>query len=178
VIKAARPVIWAGSHPRRVSLMGEIVFPSVFLVGSAYLLFVAETMHRVSDYDLLGPGLWPQVSLAGVLLASLALVARGIWRYRVRGCDSRPFAQTRVVALVLAVTLSLAYSVGMHFLGFLLSTFLFQVAFLLIQGVRRCMVLVVPLGLTALLYGLFIKLMYLPLPRGVGIFRTISLMFY
>jgi len=158
--------------------MGEIVFPSLLLVGSAYLLFVAETMHRVSQYDLLGPGFWPQVSLGGVLLASLALVARGIWRYRVKGCDSQPFAQTRGGTLVLAVVLSLAYSVGMHFLGFLLSTFMFQVGFLLIQGVRRYTVVIVPLGLTALLYGLFIRLMYLPLPRGVGIFRTISLMFY
>ena len=81
--------------------------------------------------------------------------------------------------LLFTVILSLLYGFGVSHAGFLLSIFVFQILFLLILKVKKMHILILyPICLTAVIYAIFIKVLYIPLPRGTGIFLTISRFFY
>jgi len=69
--------------------------------------------------------------------------------------------------------------IGMDFLGFLLANFLFLVFFMSITGVKKKVsLLLISLFGTILLLYLFVKIVYLPLPRGQGIFNDLTIYFY
>lgn len=67
----------------------------------------------------------------------------------------------------------------MKWIGFSLSALIFMALYMWILGYRKKMALViVPVGVVAVFLGLFVKATYIPLPRGVGFFKSISLLFY
>jgi Tripartite tricarboxylate transporter TctB family len=79
----------------------------------------------------------------------------------------------RQVAIVIAI--AIAYVVGSIYLGWVLATFLVVVIFLVLAGKRNLLV-VVPLA-AALSIGfayMFVKVVYLSLPTGVGFFDNFS----
>ena len=79
----------------------------------------------------------------------------------------------RQVAIVIAI--SVAYVVGSIYLGWVLATFLMIVIFLVLAG-KRNLFIVVPLA-AALSVGfayVFVKVVYLSLPTGVGFFDDLS----
>ena len=71
------------------------------------------------------------------------------------------------------------YGVAMVFIGFALATFLFLVAWFLLGGIGRVLPAVAysVLGTLATLY-LFLKVAYLPLPRGSGFMDTFTVQLY
>jgi putative tricarboxylic transport membrane protein len=79
----------------------------------------------------------------------------------------------RQVAIVIAI--SVAYVVGTIYLGWVLATFLMVVSFLVLAGKRNLFV-VVPLaaGLSVGFAYVFVKVVYLSLPTGVGFFDDVS----
>ena len=81
--------------------------------------------------------------------------------------------------LLLTIILSLLYGFSVSYVGFLLSIFVFQILFLLILDIKNLKALILyPVCLTSVIYAIFIKVLYIPLPRGSGIFLTISRIFY
>lgn len=79
----------------------------------------------------------------------------------------------RRVAIVIAI--SVAYVVGTIYLGWVVATFLLVVIFLVLAG-KRNLFIVVPLA-AALSIGfayMFVKVVYLSLPTGVGFFDELS----
>jgi len=79
----------------------------------------------------------------------------------------------RQVAIVIAI--AIAYVVGSIYLGWVVATFLVVVIFLVLAGKRNLLV-VVPLA-AALSIGfayMFVKVVYLSLPTGVGFFDDVS----
>ena len=71
------------------------------------------------------------------------------------------------------------YGVAMIYIGFALATFLFLVAWFLLGGMGRMLPAMTYsfLGTLATLY-LFLKVAYLPLPRGVGFMDTLTVQLY
>jgi putative tricarboxylic transport membrane protein len=82
-------------------------------------------------------------------------------------------SSARQVAIVIAI--SVAYVVGTIYLGWVVATFLMVVIFLVLAGKRNLFV-VVPLaaGLTVGFAYVFVKVVYLSLPTGVGFFDDVS----
>ncbi|MBA7524229.1 hypothetical protein ES705_16366 [subsurface metagenome] len=81
--------------------------------------------------------------------------------------------------LYLIIMLISIYIFGLSYVGFLLATLFFQWTFLWILEYRKKLKLIfVPIVVTFLIYIIFIKIIYVPLPRGIGIFREISSFFY
>ena len=64
-------------------------------------------------------------------------------------------------------------------IGFAMGTFLFLTFWFILGGIRQPLVIISnsALGTGALLY-LFLKVAYLPLPRGVEIFDTVTVNLY
>jgi len=83
------------------------------------------------------------------------------------------------VRFLAAIGLSIAYLVLLPVLGFIAITPVFMIAFMLLLGEKsKGWILGVSIAMTAIIVVLFTKAMYVPLPRGVWLFREFSQLFY
>ena len=133
----------------------------------------------VVDQEALGPASWPRVMLIGLLLSGVVWgLARGI---SLQDTEQSPDADSgkdnaKLVCGAVAVVL---YGIAMIYIGFALATFSFLVAWFLLGGMGRILPAVTYsfLGTLATLY-LFLKVAYLPLPRGVGFMDSLTVQLY
>ena len=164
-------------------LNGELIISGIIFIAACLLLYVASgfTPSRMSDQ--VGPALWPKaILLMIIVLSAVQFVQQTVSAFRATAdstaqADSTDKNGSRM--LLLTIILSLLYGFGVSYVGFLLSIFVFQILFLFILNVKNIKALVLyPIFLTAGIYAIFIKVLYIPLPRGTGIFLTISRIFY
>lgn len=152
-----------------VPLLGVIL--ALGLLGSS------RGLDTVSAPGQLGPAFWPRLVLIGLAMACAAK-ALGDARREVRGghVTRPPLSRALLVAGIAAIVL---YVVLTPLLGFPLATALFVVAFMLLCGARSPWSLGANavLGTVMLLY-LFVKLVYLPLPKGAGSLESMTLAIY
>jgi putative tricarboxylic transport membrane protein len=126
----------------------------------------------------LGPGFWPRMALLGLGGACVAKLVEE-WRRRgvtTAGAGAAPISRAR---LATGIALIVLYALLTPWLGFPLVTALFVAAFLVLCGTRSLPALAasVVIGTVGLLY-LFVKVVYLPLPKGDGPFETLTLLLY
>jgi len=125
----------------------------------------------------LGPGFWPRLALIGL---ALGCVAKLVEEWRRAGATepvSRPpLARAKLAAGVGALVL---YVWLAPLLGFAIASALFIAGFMALCGARSAGALAAAAGLgTVSLLYLFVKLVYLPLPKGDGPFETLTLALY
>lgn len=160
--------------PRRV------LAPLAGVVLALALLPWSRGLDSLAREGQLGPGFWPRLALSGLALACLAK-AREEWRLargqaretvRARPEISRP-------ALLGGIALVIGYVLLASPLGFALTTGLFIAAFMALSGARApvTIALSAALGTVGLLY-VFVKAVYLPLPKGDGPFEALTLALY
>jgi hypothetical protein len=152
--------------------------PLLGVVIALALLVASRGLDTVSAPGQLGPSFWPRLVLAGLVLACLAKAWEEA-RRSVRDAgeaDAPPLARVRLAA---AIALIVLYVVLTPLLGFLLATATFIAAFLALCGARAPLVLAAnAVAGTVLLLYLFVKLVYLPLPKGAGPFEPFTLAVY
>jgi len=166
-----------------MNVKGEIIISGAILLFACILYYVATTFRQLLFADKVGPAFWPKtillvvIVLSGLLLIKdVVIFLRGVKFGPIEGSAQEKEGQMR---LIMAIVLSLIYSFSVPYVGFLISIVLFQIFFLLILKVKKIVVLAFfPLSLTLLLYIIFIKVLYIPLPRGTWIFLTFSRFFY
>jgi putative tricarboxylic transport membrane protein len=143
--------------------------PLFFLVFGLVGFFYAHVNIGPTPPDQLGPAFWPKVCLAAITLASafklLAIVKQG----------KQP-VQAGAAALKSMIVLVVP---AIGFLGFPISSVLFFWLFMRLTGEKKQMrmLLISVLGTIALLY-LFVRVVYIPLPRGDWFFDDITLFIY
>jgi hypothetical protein len=161
-------------------MRGEIIFNVVLFAISIFLYYVVGTFKQFALYAKSGPDFWPRGILLGMIFLSGILLIKSITsliKHEIKKSSMRNVQEPYRLFLVIAV--SFAYAFGMGILGFLLSTILFQVIFLYLLKIKRFLsIILVSLLNTAMLYILFIQVLNMLLPTGVGVFRTFSLLFY
>ena len=159
-------------------LTGPVI---IILLGLLPLFFltVGGNSQLVVDSNKMGPYSWPRVML--ISLATVGLFW-GLSRLRnsspnkISGEDSD---QINTVKLVLGILSIVIYGIAIDVNGFAMGTFLFLTFWFILGGIRQPLVIISnsALGTGALLY-LFLKVAYLPLPRGVEIFDTVTVNLY
>ncbi len=130
----------------------------------------------------LGPGFWPRMALIGLAGACAAKFVEEWRRARRAGviaaeaAEPAPIARAKLVAGIVSILL---YALLAPWLGFALATAVFVAAFLVLCGMRALPAIVanVVIGTIGLLY-LFVKVVYLPLPKGDGPFEALTLVLY
>ena len=159
-------------------LTGPIV---VILLGllPLYFLTIGDNSQLVIDSTKMGPYSWPRV-----MLVSLATVGFfwGISRFRnspLNKTSGEHLDQINSVKLVLGILSIVIYGAAIDVVGFAIGTFLFLTSWFILGGVRQFVVIIANsvLGTGALLY-LFLKVAYLPLPRGIEVFDTATVNLY
>ena len=160
-------------------MRARIVLNCFLLVICAFLFHTTFSFSRfVSFAGVNTPEFWPRVIL--VMIAAIAIISlvREFVNWK-KGAKEEPGSKVNYKKFILAVTLAVLYFLSMQYIGFIPATLIFQCAFLFLQEVRNVYMLVLtPLALTTLVYVLFIHVMSIILPRGVGPFWTFSLFFY
>ena len=132
-----------------------------------------------------GPAFWPRIILIEIIVLGTLLLGKWIVdaRRNLRTLFTRSSLDRTekkgIYRVLLLMGLCVVYTILIHLIGFLVTSLVFQVATLLVLGTRRWVSLIsVPVLLTSILYGLFIRIIHSPLPRGVGIFYDFSRLFY
>ncbi|MGH2393919.1 MAG: tripartite tricarboxylate transporter TctB family protein [Candidatus Limnocylindria bacterium] len=162
--------------------MGGLAGRLAPLAGLALALALLAATRGLDDLareGQLGAGFWPRlvlIALAAVCAVRAVVAWRGTGGNRVAAPDGLPLARGR---LALAIGLILLYVIGAPLVGFPLATAGFIAAFMVLAGAPRAsrMVAAAVGGTIGLLY-LFVKVVYLPLPKGAGPFEAVTLSLY
>jgi hypothetical protein len=138
-------------------------FTGLGLMGVSVGVYVL-TQDMVKVPAGIGPGDYPRVIAAGLVVLGALLAAQSLARSEVTARALYPRgAAGRVAALTLLV---LTYVRIMPHLGFLLSTPLFLVGAMLLFGVRRpVLILLTSVGVTVAVHGIFYSLFQILLPK-------------
>ncbi len=164
------------------------VAPLLGLAGAAVLYWQARGLDQVVSGAQLGPGFWPRLALIGLALACVAklgsVAASPDAPVRAGSPHVPPIEAEAPLAisgarLTAAIAAILLYVLAAPALGFPLATAAFIAAFLWLCGMRsvRAISAIALVGTVSLLY-LFVKLVYLPLPKGDGPFEPLTLALY
>ena len=157
--------------------MTRAAAPLVGLVLAAALFVASRGLDAVAREGQLGPGFWPRLVLLGLGAACL-LKAVAEWRAAGRTAKAvpEPIDGARLAA---AIGLIVLYVAILPWAGFALTTAGFIATFMTLAGARSPLVIGANalLGTVVLLYG-FVRLVYLPLPKGEGVFETMTLLVY
>jgi putative tricarboxylic transport membrane protein len=161
--------------------LARVAAPLAGAIAAAALFIGTRGLDDVARGEQLGPGFWPRLVLAGLIVACVAKLIEN--RRRIAPADpARPAAglvEVRRTTLAVAVALIVLYVVLTPWLGFPLVTAGFIAAFMVLAGARSPLGigLTAVVGTVGLLY-LFVKLVYLPLPKGDGVFEALTLALY
>jgi Tripartite tricarboxylate transporter TctB family len=177
-------VIERDSSPRAV--LTEMVPEVVLLIGAIYLFVLAGSFGGQQEPGQLGAGFWPRMAAVGLIVA---LVARIYQTFRAR---NRPIVKIRSefpaeededvafdwLRVFLAMGLAVAYVLGTMFIGYLFATAAFLFAFMWLGGQRRWYVPLIAIGGALGSASIFIGIVFVALPTGVGIFDTLTVAIY
>lgn len=161
-----------GSRARVATLLAGVL-------GSGLLFASTWPLDAMVPRGQLGPGFWPRLALIGLAVACL-LKLREERRAGPGGTESAEgLPHVSAARLALGMACILAYVIAAPLLGFPLATAAFIVAFMVVAGARGVagIVATAVLGTVILLYT-FIKLVYLPFPKGAGPFERVTLALY
>ena len=158
----------------------EIVFNILIALG--VLFYLAQAIHLPATdnpADVLGAGGFPII--VGVI-ALIGLVMITIHTVKEKRKVDIPMLNLSSVdgRMVFINVLILAAFVGLlDVIGFVLATFAYLVVAPLSMKYRKPMLLAVFAGITtAVMVVVFGMVFYVPLPRGVGLFRELSYLIY
>ena len=157
----------------------DVVVYLLVLMGAVILYRDVGRLPELATYQRIGPGFWPRLCLIGTAVLALGGLLRAAWTWRQPAGPALPLLGRAPGQLLGAVGLTLVYPFAMDVTGFLVATLLFQLALLPLLGIRRPAAILGASALNlALLYGVFARALRMPLPRGTGVFRALSLWFY
>ncbi len=163
-----------------MKLVKIAVGPVVGILLSVALFFHGRGLDEIAQPGQLGPSFWPRMILVGLALACAAKLItdmRSVYAGADIGVTTRPpISRSKLIA---SVGLIVMYMVLAPFIGFALATALFIASFMWISGSRSIPLIAgnVVVGTVLLLY-VFVKFVYLPLPKGDWIFESFTIALY
>jgi len=168
---------------KRPGMIGEIILTGLIVLASVFLLVETGNFPTYQSKGLAGPALWPRIVLMMLILLGLVVLTtlfkKGIGKDPDPGIATEENQERTLPRVFIIMAFCILYTLLMKTFGFLLVSLTFQILTLWVMGVRRPKSLILgPALLTAALYGLFIRILHNPLPRGVGIFYDISRALY
>lgn len=160
---------------------GEIIISAVIFFGSLYLYFESMTFEGLDVYGKLGPSYWPKFLLICLMGLSFLVAVDAFRERKKRSSEKEETSKVNSgkVRFLFAIGFIVLYLILMRTFGFIILTPLFMIAFMYLLGERNKIWLFgVSIGITVIIVFAFTKAMYVPLPRGQGIFLEFSQFFY
>ena len=161
--------------------MANIRLSIMTIVFSCFFLIFSLALPPSRTTEGIGPGGWPTTILVLMLILGILLLIKGI-RERNQSTaqekkDSAPEVHPFRHWVITGITALFILCIPIF--GFVITLPLFLVTVALILGMKR-KVSAISFSLisSALFIYLFTHVFQVPLPRGTGIFRSFSLLFY
>jgi len=165
-----------------VTRLREIVPYAALLAAAAYLYSKAGVFAAFARPGQLGPDAWPKAILGLLAFVCVFEIARRAWSWRSApvpearraGYDEpEPTRYPQLLAGGIAITA--LYVPGLELLGFFTCTVIYLAAFMWIGRYRSISVIAASslIGTLAFVF-VFMKVVYVSLPLGMGPFRSIS----
>ena len=165
----------------RTFLKADVVISAITFFGGLYLLLETRTFGTLDAYGKLGPDYWPKFVLVTIMAISAGLAfntIRGILRGTISASKKIDLSMG-TLRLLCATALIAGYLLLLPYVGFLVLTPIQMIAFMFLLGEKsKIWIFTIPFVLTVSIVLVFTKVMYVPLPRGVGIFLDISRLLY
>ena len=139
-------------------------------------------VRRTQAWINIGPDAWPRFLIDAALLCLVLLIVYAVMELRQKlatGQQEDGVTGAELIRWISIIALIVVYIWSLRYTGFLLSTYIFGVIYCIVTGLQRpreFLGLPAAFIITALL--LFTKLLSVPLPRGVGVFRSASYYVY
>lgn len=155
---------------------GELIIPLLVLIASIPLFYLATKFEVAFGMGYqVGPDFIPKVLLGMMMALSVKLIYDAVKKGGVTEFEKVLNPQNLWITLGFAF----GYVVLLEIVGFVVLTPIWIAAYMYTIGMRRWQWLVGGTCVLSLfLIIVFPVLMMVPLPRGVGIFRMISLLLY
>jgi len=161
---------------------GEITICGVVFFASLYLYTIAARYKGHEIYGKLGPGFWPKLILICMMVLSVWIAVDALLaREKSAGEKSSEVVKNagNRIRFFLALIMIIAYFFLMNIIGFIALTPFFLIAFMILLGEKSWFWMIgLSIGMTIIIVLAFTQAMYVPLPRGVGIFHDFSVLFY
>jgi len=155
---------------------GELIIPLSFLVASIYLFYLAMQFRAPFRMGFqVGPDVFPKILTGIMMVLSVVLIYNAVKRGGLTEFEKVVKPRNLWITLAFIIT----YAFLLEIVGFVVLTPVWIAAYMFAIGMRRWTWL---LGATVIfsvfMIVVFAMFMLIPLPRGVGIFREISLFVY
>jgi putative tricarboxylic transport membrane protein len=149
------------------------------ILGTAIYFYYLACCIGPCPVGQLGADFWPKMILIFLMISCVIKFGEIVWNRHSLGQEAEGRPKMDNIKLTIMIVLLVVTVFAIDYIGFALANFLFMVAFLFLVGVRKIvpLILVSLLGTIGMLY-VFVKVVYLPLPRGMGFFEDISLFIY
>lgn len=173
-------------HRSPGQLLRDLLPEIVIAILAVYLWSVAGGFETQGAEGQLGPAFWPRMAALGLLVAAIVRVVQTV-RDRNRPVvtvvgEFDEFKDEEVELhwsrFAIALALAVGYVVATMFIGYLFATAIFLTAFIWLGGQRKWYTPVVGVVGALVFAYLFIGIVYVSLPTGVGIFDTITVTIY
>ena len=160
----------------------EIVPYLALLAGAAFLYERTGAFAAFSRPGQLGPDAWPKAILALLAFVCVFEIARRAWSWRSATIEAKreaaaagEQAQRYPWLLAAGVAITVLYVPAISVLGFFLCTAIYLAAFMWIGRYRSIGVIAACslIGSLAFVF-VFMRIVYVSLPLGMGPFRTLS----
>ena len=167
----------------------ELIANVAVIAFFSFMLVQATELKFVRRFGDMGSGFWPIMVLSAATFLSILVLIFNLRKYlkdQKTGTEAPPEQaisprerNERRMKLVLSVICLLIYILVMPYIGFVLATLFYVLAFILALGERRKWVLAAsPFLVTAMAVAVFGKFIAMPLPRGTEVFAAFSRIFY
>ena len=155
---------------------GELIIPLSFLIASIYLFYLAMQFRAPFKMGFqVGPDVFPKILTGIMMVLSMVLIYNAVKRGGL--AEFEKVVKPRNLWITLAFII--AYAFLLETVGFVVLTPIWIAGYMFAIGMRRwTWLLGAAVILSAFMILVFPKMMLIPLPRGVGIFREISLLVY
>jgi len=161
---------------------GEITICGVVFFASLYLYTIAASYKGHEIYGKLGPGFWPKFVLICMMVLSLWVAVDAFRARKKLAGEKKPEVAKGAgnrIRFFSVLIMIIAYFFLLNIIGFIALTPFFLIAFMILLGEKSWpWTIGLSIGMTILIVLAFTQAMYVPLPRGVGIFHKFSVLFY
>ena len=168
------------------SLARELLPEIGILLAAAYLFYVAGNFEYQERPGQLGPQFWPRMAAVGLGVAVLVRIVQTVRDrnrpiVRIKG-EFDEYEQSEAElhwpSFGLAFGLVVGYVTATMFLGYMFATVLFLGLFIWFGGQRKWYVTLVAAVGGLLFTYIFVGVVYVSVPTGVGIFDSITVAVY
>jgi len=161
------------------NMIEELLVHGVFFVFMAVLFLETKSFPEMNIGGKLGAAWWPQLTLGLGMILTLASAAFSVHKTLRESKQESKLKIRELKSLGISSAIFAIFLLGNAVVGFMWAVPVLMFGFMYHLGARKVPVLIlVPILSSPLFAFIFGRFMEVPLPRGIGLFRSLSFFIY